>query len=146
MNNLVIFSKSYWGMKTSIRIILSLFVFAASLLFCLLVISSLVPQLRENRLLSISISILIALAISVLAWKKMSINTDRLEIHMLAWGIIIGSIGLIAGFVGPIIFNWGGNQGPLLGILYTGPLGFIIGLISGAIYWKFYRTHKLAKS
>jgi hypothetical protein len=133
-------------MKTSIRIILSLFVFAASLLFCILVISSLVPQLRENRLLSISISILIALAISVLAWKKMSINADRLEIHMLAWGIIIGSIGLIAGFLGPIIFHWGGNQGPLLGILYTGPLGFIIGLISGAIYWKFYRTQKLAKS
>jgi hypothetical protein len=96
--------------------------------------------------LTIIISLLIASAISVLAWKKMSVNADRLETHMLIWGIIIGAIGFIVGIFGPLLFHWGGNQGPLLGILYTGPLGFIIGLISGAIYWKFYRTHKLAKS
>jgi hypothetical protein len=108
-------------MKTALRIILSLFVFVASYLFCTLAISSLLPQIRENRLLAISISLLIAIAISVLAWKKMSINAARLEIYMLVWGIIIGSIGLIVGFLGPMFFHWGGNQGPLLGILYTGP-------------------------
>jgi hypothetical protein len=133
-------------MKTAIRIILSLFVFVASYLFCTLAISSLLPQIRENRLLAISIPLFIAIAISVLAWKKMSINAARLEIYMLVWGIIIGSIGLIVGFLGPILFHWGGNQGPLLGILYTGPLGFTIGMISGAICWKLYRTRKLINS
>jgi hypothetical protein len=131
-------------MKTAIRIILSLFVFVASYLFCTLAISSLLPQFRENRLLAISIPLLIAIAISVLAWKKMSINAARLEIYMLVWGIIIGAIGLIVGIFGPLLFHWGGNQGPLLAI-FTGPVGFTIGLITGAIYWKFYRTNKLAK-
>ena len=132
-------------MKTAMRIILSLFVFVASLLFCSLIISVLLPQFGENRLMTISISLFIAIAITVLVWKKMSFSSDRLEIHMLVWAIVMGAIGFIAGFLGPLLFHWGGNQGPLLGILYTGPLGFIIGLISGAIYWKFNKTHKIAK-
>ena len=29
----------------------------------------------------------------------------------------------------------GANQGPLLGIFITGPLGFILGAIGGSVYW-----------
>jgi hypothetical protein len=39
-----------------------------------------------------------------------------------------------AGFFGPIIFTPDANQGPLLGILITGPLGFIAGAIGGTVY------------
>ena len=133
-------------MKFAMRIILILFVLVASLLVCSLIISVLLPQFWENRLIVISLSLITAIAISVLVWKKMSFSSDRLEIHMLVWAIVMGAIGFIAGLLGPLLFHWGGNQGPLLGILYTGPLGFIIGLISGAIYWKFDKTHKIAKS
>ncbi|ESY71163.1 hypothetical protein X742_01675 [Mesorhizobium sp. LNHC232B00] len=34
-----------------------------------------------------------------------------------------------AGFVGPIIFTPDANQGPLLGIFITGPLGLVVGLV-----------------
>jgi hypothetical protein len=46
-----------------------------------------------------------------------------------------GGVGFAGGFFGPIIFMPGANQGPLLGIFITGPLGFILGAVGGAIYW-----------
>jgi len=39
----------------------------------------------------------------------------------------------LVGFVGPMIFAPGANQGPLLGVLYTGPFGVVLGIVWGAI-------------
>jgi hypothetical protein len=50
--------------------------------------------------------------------------------------IIVGAAGFVAGFVGPIILRPDANQGPLLGILITGPLGFLIGGIGGFVRWR----------
>lgn len=47
---------------------------------------------------------------------------------------IVGVVGFIGGFVGPIILAPSANQGPLLGIFITGPLGFVVGLIGGLVY------------
>lgn len=52
-------------------------------------------------------------------------------------GVIIGCITFGLGFFGPMIIAPEANQGPLLGILITGPLGFILGLIGGGFYWYF---------
>jgi len=52
-------------------------------------------------------------------------------------GIILGGISFLAGFLGPIIFTPGANQGPLLGIFITGPAGFVIGMVAGLIYGKY---------
>ncbi|ESY72623.1 multidrug ABC transporter permease [Mesorhizobium sp. LNHC252B00] len=46
---------------------------------------------------------------------------------------MLGVIGFIGGFVGPIVFTPEANQGPLLGIFITGPLGFVLGLIVGLV-------------
>jgi hypothetical protein len=48
-------------------------------------------------------------------------------------GFLLGVIGFVVGFVGPIIAWPEANQGPLIGILFTGPLGFILGCIVGAL-------------
>jgi hypothetical protein len=48
-------------------------------------------------------------------------------------GLILGGIGFVAGFFGPIIFRPEANQGPLLGIFVTGPLGFVLGAVVGAL-------------
>jgi len=45
--------------------------------------------------------------------------------------IIAGSIGFAGGFFGPILLSPGSNQGPLLGILVTGPLGVLLGPVIG---------------
>ncbi|MDG4883772.1 hypothetical protein [Mesorhizobium sp. WSM4884] len=52
---------------------------------------------------------------------------------MLKWGAILGIVGFVGGFVGPVIFTPEANQGPLLGIFITGPLGFVLGLVVGSV-------------
>ena len=41
--------------------------------------------------------------------------------------------GLFAGFVGPMVFDPASNQGPLIGIFFTGPLGAVLGIVLGII-------------
>jgi len=47
--------------------------------------------------------------------------------------LIIGGIGFAAGFLDPILLTPEANQGPLLGIFITGPVGFSIGLVYGVV-------------
>jgi uncharacterized membrane protein YeaQ/YmgE (transglycosylase-associated protein family) len=47
----------------------------------------------------------------------------------LRWPLILGMAGFLAGFIGPLIFDSDANQGPLVGILMTGPGGAVLGLV-----------------
>ena len=49
----------------------------------------------------------------------------------MAPALLVGGIGFAAGFLGPIVFAPDANQGPLLGIFITGPIGFLVGLAWG---------------
>jgi hypothetical protein len=48
--------------------------------------------------------------------------------------LILGVLGFVAGFFGPIIFTPEANQGPLLGIFITGPAGAVLGFLAGLAY------------
>ena len=48
-------------------------------------------------------------------------------------GLIVGSIGFLFGFIGPLVSRPEANQGPLLGILITGPLGMVAGFVGGLV-------------
>lgn len=50
---------------------------------------------------------------------------------VLRYSFLIGLAGFLLGFVGPILLAPEANQGPLLGIFITGPLGAIVGAIMG---------------
>ena len=63
--------------------------------------------------------------------------------HILIWAFVLGFVGLVSGMVGPILFQPGANQGPLMGIFFTGPLGFILGLILGALSSKYQSTQEI---
>ena len=56
-----------------------------------------------------------------------------------AWIIIcglgLGFISFLAGFLGPIFLKPESNLGPILGIFVTGPLGFLVGLLLGTLWW-----------
>ncbi|HUK64898.1 MAG TPA: hypothetical protein VLV15_16280, partial [Dongiaceae bacterium] len=49
-------------------------------------------------------------------------------------GLVVGAIGFVVGFFGPLVWAPGANQGPLLGIFVTGPIGFVIGVALGWLY------------
>jgi len=48
---------------------------------------------------------------------------------IIRWVFFLGAAGFTAGFLGPLALNPGANQGPLLGILITGPGGALLGLL-----------------
>jgi len=69
----------------------------------------------------------IALGISSIKNQKRIRNT-------LSFGCILGLIGFIIGFFGPIMFTPESNMGPILGLFLTGPLGFVVGSLYGWFY------------
>lgn len=64
------------------------------------------------------------------------------------WILILGGFGFLSGFIGPMIFAPDANQGPLLGILITGPLGVMAGvflwLLSRLLNWSIDLQFKIA--
>jgi len=55
--------------------------------------------------------------------------------YILGGALVVGGIAFAAGFFGPILLAPEANQGPLLGIFITGPLGFLLGGVGGGLYW-----------
>ncbi len=49
-------------------------------------------------------------------------------------GFGLGIISFLAGFLGPLFFMPESNLGPFLGIFFTGPLGFLVGLLLGTLW------------
>jgi hypothetical protein len=49
------------------------------------------------------------------------------------WALVLGLTGFVCGFVGPMAFAPESNQGPMLGIFITGPVGALSGAILGAV-------------
>jgi uncharacterized membrane protein YeaQ/YmgE (transglycosylase-associated protein family) len=66
--------------------------------------------------------------------RQQASGCGRAFAYGIAGAVILGFIGFIIGFVGPIVFTPQANQGPLLGIFITGPVGAVIGFIVGALY------------
>lgn len=69
------------------------------------------------------------------------LSADRGLLHSMltsagTWALVLGVVGFVCGFVGPMVFSPDANQGSLLGLFITGPggalLGAILGLIVGA--------------
>lgn len=53
--------------------------------------------------------------------------------RILTWTFVFGGVCFALGFFGPMLLAPGANQGPLLGILITGPLGVVFGFAIGVI-------------
>jgi len=87
-----------------------------------------------NRRMTLLVSSLIALAICSIIWMVLVYFPGRTISKILRIALISGVISFLLGFVGPILFSPGANQGPLLGIFITGPLGFIAGLVAGIVF------------
>lgn len=47
--------------------------------------------------------------------------------------MLLGSVGFLCGYFGPLALSPEANQGPLLGIFITGPLAFAFGIVFGVI-------------
>jgi len=85
---------------------------------------------------------LLALLAAALAarwvWRRMGEGGGGVFTTALQWAAIAGAAGFCGGFFGPMIFAPEANQGPMLGLFITGPLGFIGGGAAGLAYalWR----------
>ena len=64
----------------------------------------------------------------------MSSVEERGPLPIMLWALLLGGTGLAAGFFGPLTFVPDANQGPLLGLIVTGPAGFVLGIIIGVLF------------
>jgi hypothetical protein len=61
----------------------------------------------------------------------------RASWHM---GWVVGAVGFAIGFVGPLVIWPKSNLGPLLGILLTGPVGFVVGVLWAGVVRAAHRS------
>ena len=54
---------------------------------------------------------------------------------IISCGFGVSIISFLAGFFGPMFLMPESNLGPLLGLFITGPLGFLVGLLLGTLWW-----------
>ena len=121
-------------MKLFVRLLAMLVVVPATYYFIYWVPFSLFP-FSETRWIPGIISLLCAVGVGWYVWNKLGSAPEGLISSALVGAAVLGAIGFCAGFFGPIIFAPEANQGPLLGIFITGPLGFLLGAVGGVVYW-----------
>ena len=68
-----------------------------------------------------------------LVWKATDGETKGVLATSLTWAGASAPWDFSGGFFGPMIFTPDANQGPLLGLLITGPLGCVVGAVGGLI-------------
>src|SRR5262245_30222237 len=119
-------------MRDALRLFASFVVFLATYFFVYWVPFSFFPFLHQNGI-AIILSLLCAIGAARYTWQQMGSMPDGLVSTILSGAMIVGAIGFCAGFFGPIVFAPEANQGPLLGIFITGPLGVIFGALGGCL-------------
>ncbi len=103
-------------------------------LFFLTIIISIFTQ--NSDLVSALISLPFACFTSWSIWRSISGNKIGTWFYCLSGALLVGAISFIIGFIGPMLIAPEANQGPMLGLFITGPIGTIVGAIAGLIYAK----------
>jgi hypothetical protein len=82
------------------------------------------------------------LTMAVLCLSSALAGPDGRAAVQTSWrsGWTVGAIGLAVGFLGPLVIWPKASLGPLLGILMTGPLGFVVGALGAQVFRGSVRT------
>jgi hypothetical protein len=91
-----------------------------------------------------SYSAIIAVAVAGLFYLLSYKVPEKTLTKVLIKAMFTGIVTFLLGLVGPLIFLPDANEGPLLGIFITGPLGAILGLFGWLLYERF-KLHSKVK-
>lgn len=111
---------------------LAFIAFIAAYYFTYWIPFSLIP-LGEARWVANVGSLLVGALAARHVWSVGVRASDGVWREALRGALVLGGIGFVAGFFGPMIFAPDANQGPLLGLFITGPGGFALGGIGGFV-------------
>ncbi len=82
------------------------------------------------------VSLACAVAVGAWVWRRLGAAPGDLLTSVATGAVITGAAGFCVGFFGPLLWAPDANQGPLLGLFITGPLGLLAGGIGGGIAWS----------
>ena len=119
------------------RIIVSAIVMVATFYFVYWVPFAMIPGIHWG--IAAVASYACAMAVGWYAWTRTATVASSLTRSVGYWALVVGAIGFVGGFFGPMLFAPGANQGPLLGIFITGPIGLLAGAIGGLVHWLIQR-------
>jgi hypothetical protein len=97
---------------------------------------TLVMPLGSQAWLGSLVALAAAIYVSRRVWAGAAEGSSSVAVMAGLGAVILGGLGFVAGFFGPMIFAPEANQGPMLGLFITGPAGVVIGAIAGALYAK----------
>jgi hypothetical protein len=116
------------------RFMLAFVVAIATFYFVFWVPSSLLSWLPGHLLFAVVGSFVAAIWSARYIWRHTEGGGDSVLALTLGGALTVGAVGFVGGFFGPMIFAPDANQGPLLGLFITGPLGFVLGGVAGLVY------------
>jgi membrane associated rhomboid family serine protease len=119
-------------MRVLARITISVLVFLAVYPFTFWVFFAQIFPLSMARAAQVA-ALLTAAVAAWWVWRTMRIADPGIFTTAAHWAAVAGAVGFCGGFFGPMIVTPGANQGPMLGLFITGPLGFVGGGLAGAI-------------
>ncbi|MBI1274837.1 hypothetical protein GC177_02565 [bacterium] len=123
------------------RKLLYFIICAASFLMAVVFSNILLGIVFPNSLLGIGsfVSYAIGFFVARFVWMRLQTTgaggAEGPFVCIATGAIMLGAIGFTGGFFGPMMFAPEANQGPLLGIFYTGPIGFLLGGVAGFVWW-----------
>lgn len=128
-----------------VRAFLTLVAALATFYMTFWLVSSFVLPDNAPQPIRFLVSLAAAGGVGFFVWRRTSQAWAGL-VHAITIGaLIVGALGFCIGFFGPLVWAPDANQGPLLGIFVTGPLGFVAGAVGGAVYWFTRGRHRRRK-
>jgi len=130
-------------MNMGVRLLLTLLTYVAVHLMAFWLVVLLVGGADRSNGVEMPAAVIVALVASTYVWRRLAVRAAQAQALpprglgecVLLGALLTGAIAFTIGFAGPIIIDPRTVQGPMLGIFITGPLGFVLGAIGGAVYW-----------
>jgi predicted transporter len=120
-----------------LRVPLTILSILASYFFTYWVLGAFLYSSSGGNILLSLLSIGSAIYVGRVVWKSGERIPEGAGAAIALGAISFGAVCFCAGFFGPMIFAPSANQGPLLGIFITGPIGFVLGGFGGLIYYLY---------
>jgi hypothetical protein len=122
-------------MTAVLRVFTTLICSVATYYFVYWVPFSLIMPNRTAELVPFIGSAACAVLVGSYVWRGLASVPSGLVSSIVMGGALVGGVSFVAGFFGPIILAPEANQGPLLGLFITGPLGAVVGAVGGFAVW-----------
>jgi hypothetical protein len=109
--------------------------FYSAIFFVLWVDGAWLVSTQLPEWISLVFALGVCAAVGRYVWTRTGSAQRGLATSIVLGALIMGGIGFIAGFIGPMIYKPDNNLGPMCGIFIAGPWGFVAGGVGGCLYW-----------